>query len=538
MNRIFFAVFFLGLFLFKGVAPVEATFPDPAIAYWNDSHSQEHKDPGFLRVHELVKEKSYNEALKILNGKIHNSGQKATALILKGILLTDMEKFPEALASLQAGAKLEMRHPALNFGNCQVYRNYGLADQAKRACSITIMQHPDSPQTHYEMARTLAATGDISGANKELGKAAELDSSNYLYPYERGMNFFYLNQFDQAEKEFEKSLKLNPSDMESLYQLAFLYAGQKKKDQAMEYIKKIYEAGSNHPNVQAAHNLEDYIRKNAMDRLPLKTDPKKYHSKRSKAFYKSGKYGLSLLEIETSAKLDPNDLNTLQILVGMYSVLLRLENNETAVKTLLEKGKDNPMLKAKSYQELGDIRLLQGKLKEAKEFYDKSSSLGDPDNLSKISLSEFPKDASIPKMHINIDEYFINPSDALNRKGEVFAHYGMNQRALAIYSMVLRLDPNHLMSKLNSATAYYNSGEYNQAISILERILITQPKHPHMLAHRILLAQAYAKKGDKKASINNLTMAVKINPGVKKAIQKDPAFKELESEKEFQSLIR
>ncbi len=380
--------------------------------------------------------------------------------------------------------------------------------------------------------------GMMENANGELEQASRIDPANPRYHFERGMNYFYLNRAGDAEKAFLKALAADPNDSSSAYQLGYLHASKKEKDKALPYVKRVLDGDKDNPYWQSAKTLLDYLNKDELDRLAMKTDPHEYHMGRSQALYRSGKYGLSLLEIQTASRLQPKDVKTLEILVGMTSALLRIEQDEASVARLIDLAKGDPVVEASGYQELGDIRVLQGDLDDARKNYEKALSLGDPNQLAKTSLAEFPKDPSTPILRANPDELIAQPAEGLNQKGEIFAHYGMYERAIAMFALAMQMDPSHLMSKLNIATAYYHAGKYDRSISILERILLTSGNHPHILAHRLLLAQAYAKNGNADACIKNLEIALKLNPGAKKAIAENPAFQSLKDRETFKKLIQ
>ena len=135
-------------------------------------------------------------------------------------------------------------------------------------------------------------------------------------------------------------------------------------------------------------------------------------------------------------------------------------------------------------------------------------------------------------------EVFIEPSDALNRKGELFAQHKMYKRAIAIYSLASRIKPNHLPTLLNTATTYYNSGDYDKTISILERILLSHPHHEDILTHRILLAQTYIKSNNRGKSLKNIAIAIKLNPAAKKVIKANPVFDPLKGMNEYKKMVR
>jgi tetratricopeptide (TPR) repeat protein len=516
----------------------EATFPGKAISHWYLKETKDHEDPDYTKVRELVREKKLTEAMAVLDEKIKNSPKAITAIMLKGLLLNEMGDYGQALNVIMKGSRIEQKHPAVHFAYCQIYRNLGNIGLSQRACTISAEQHYQVPEAHYEYAQTLAVQGKMSAALKELQTAAQLDSTNFQYPLEMGMISLYLDRNDEAEKYFLKTLSLDPENLDAAYEIAYLYATQKKPELAKKFIYQILETRRVHPKLESAKLLLGYIDNDTEEKLNRKIVPHLYHLSRSQSYYQSGKYGLSLLEVQTAARLKPSDLKIQEILIGMCSVLLRLDLEEKAIHNFIELAKGKNDLLGKAYQELGDIRVTQGKLEEAKQFYEKAKSLGDPGNIAKITLAQFPDVSMADPSLQNPNELFITPTDALNRKGEIFSHYKMYDRAIAIYSMVTRMDPQHLESVLNTATAYYQSGKYGRAISILERLLVTNPAHENILAHRFLLAQAYVKKGDADGAIKNIKWIVHRNPEMKNKIKANLVFQPLQQNTDFIELVK
>ena len=107
-------------------------------------------------------------------------------------------------------------------------------------------------------------------------------------------------------------------------------------------------------------------------KLPKKINPSQYHLSRSKSLYQNKEYGLALIEIETAAKLTPSDLKIQEILAGMYSLFLRLDDAEKTVSHIIKSANTSNQLKSRSYQEWGDISILRGKIEKAKGYYEKA----------------------------------------------------------------------------------------------------------------------------------------------------------------------
>ncbi len=536
-----FAVLF-SFYIFLPIA--HATYPGASLAYWDSTLSDEYKDADYQTIADLVKEKKYEEASALLDKKIQSVTNKSTPLFLKGFIANEQGNPKKALELFFQGRPGQKHglpqspHPAMHFGFCQVYRNLGNIILSEQGCRVAVERNRNAPEVHYEFAQTLTIQGKMQKALKELQVAAKLDPKNPQYPYESGMASLYLNKVEDAEKYFLETLALDPQNIDAAYEVAYLYAVQKKHQEAEKYIYQILDTRRQHPKLASAKLLQETIAKNATDKLSLKIVPHAYHLSRSQSLYQSGQFGLSLLEVQTAARLKPDDLKIHEILIGMCSVLMHLDTEERTINHFLELVKDKDLLKGKAYQELGDIRIIQGKLLDARKFYEQAQSLGDPGNLSKISLAQFPELSAANLTLQDPNEIFIKPTNALNRKGEIFAHYKMYDRAIAVYSMVMRMDPQHLESMLNTATAYYNSGKNGRAISILERSLVAHPNHKHILSHRFLLAEAYVKHGDLDGGMKNLKWIVQKNPAMKTQIQSNPVFKTLQENKEFKELIQ
>jgi tetratricopeptide (TPR) repeat protein len=522
----------MGFLMFSSSA--EARFPGMDITLWDEHQAKEdRKNSSYIEFHKLVEEKKYDLALQLIDQTHQQNPQKGTPLILKSLLLYELKRYKESYTILQQGRSIQPRHPAISFAHCRIYRMMGKVTLSEKACKISVHQHKDSAHAHYEFAQTLTGMGYMDLANKELKQAAALDTANSIYHFERGMNSFYLNDLERAEKSFLKALSLNPEDFESGYQLGYLYALQKKFKQAEDHLNRIWQTRKDHPKVEESRALIELIKKGDTDKLPAEVDHHSYHLNKSRALYQSGKYGLSLFEIQTAARLKPNDKATHQIMVAIASLLLRLQLTEQSVKQLIDSHPSDKTLQAKGFQELGDMRVMRGQLNQARDYYKKSEAMGDPDGLAKISLAELPPQTPDTRAALDVTEPFFDPTEALNQKGEVFAHYGMYQRALALYSLALRNHPGHLMSKLNMAAVYYNMGTPHKSITLLERTLISNPNHEHILSHRVLLAKAYAQKGNQVKALENLKLVQKVKPSILRALRSDPAFKDLKDHELF-----
>jgi tetratricopeptide (TPR) repeat protein len=516
----------------------QATFPGEKIIFGNRGQSNDQNNEALVKAYNLATQKNYEQALTLINEEIKVSPKLATLYVIKGLVLNEMGSYLLANSALNQVLSFEGRHPGIQYGFCSVYRNLGMSESSLQACRIAEEMHILSPEAHYEYAQTLIATGEMELANKSLSAAAKLAPNKAQYHYEKGMNFYYLNQYDDAENSFQKALSIDSTDVDSAYQLAYIYAARKKETLAKQQIEKVLKIRKEHPKIQSAKLLLEYVKKNVMEKLPLKIIPHEYHLGRSTSFYKSEKYGLALIEIETATKLKPDDMRIKEIFIGLTGFLLRISKTEKAIKEMISLLGETDIMSARGYQELGDIEVIRGNLSKARTYYEKALKSSDPNGIARQTLDELPEKPDPTTTPLQQTEVFIDPSLALNRKGELFAQHKMHKRAISLYMLASSLKPNYLPFKLNTATAYYNSENYGKAISILERLLLSYPSHKNMLTHRILLAQAYLKSDNRGKSLKNIEIAIKINPAAKNLILTNPVFEILNDMKEYKKLTQ
>ena len=79
------------------VGKAQATFPSMEIAHYEESITGDRKDPEYLLIDKLAKEKNYAAAMSLVEKKIQSSFNKSSAWMLKGMLLNEIGKYRQAL---------------------------------------------------------------------------------------------------------------------------------------------------------------------------------------------------------------------------------------------------------------------------------------------------------------------------------------------------------------------------------------------------------------------------------------------------------
>lgn len=95
-------------------------------------------------------------------------------------------------------------------------------------------KYPGDPVAYYELAKILAGRKSYPEAKLFAGKAWELDQSNIWYQLFLAETCKLAQDYDQALEIYETIVTTNPGNLDYYYQLAALYLGLGKYDQAVK----------------------------------------------------------------------------------------------------------------------------------------------------------------------------------------------------------------------------------------------------------------------------------------------------------------
>lgn len=97
---------------------------------------------------------------------------------------------------------------------------------------------PDSWRTHQLRGEGYALKQDLDNAIKEFQSALQLQPASSELHEALGEAYLNHHSDEEAQKELEKSLELNPSATRSLYLLGKLYVQNRENDKALPYLQK------------------------------------------------------------------------------------------------------------------------------------------------------------------------------------------------------------------------------------------------------------------------------------------------------------
>ncbi|MEX0590332.1 MAG: tetratricopeptide repeat protein [Xanthobacteraceae bacterium] len=223
--------------------------------------------------------------LVYLNLALYLDPEHPLALLSLGDLYESLKK-PEL--AIEVFARLPANSPLKR--NAEIQRALNLdvlerADEARERLASLVQKHPEDLEA-------VTALGNVLRARKRYAEAADVYSQgvalikepsrqNWTLFYFRGICFERSKQWPSAEKDFLKSLELNPDQPQVLNYLGYSWVDQGVNlDKGLDMIKKAVELRPN----------DGYI----VDSLGW-------------AYYRLGRYDDSVKELERAIELRPED---------------------------------------------------------------------------------------------------------------------------------------------------------------------------------------------------------------------------------------
>ena len=156
--------------------------------------------------------------------------------------------------------------------------NQNKTEEANQLIRQMVTLGRDNPQLHILLGRASYDQGDSAKALEHLQAALALDDKLLLAHFYSGVVYLKLGRFDEAKKEFEAELSLNPNDLQAKYNLAYVLLAGQETERGIRLMGEV------------------------ILRKPQFADA---HFELGKALLKAGQGKEAIQNLEIAAKLDP-----------------------------------------------------------------------------------------------------------------------------------------------------------------------------------------------------------------------------------------
>jgi len=353
--------------------------------------------------------------------------------------------------------------------------------------------------------------------------ALEKDENYYDARFQLGKAYAALGKFEQAEKEFTKVLKQNPSRDEVSLELAKLLISSKKPDEAFKMAEQYL---GKHPG--SAECLETLGLSCALNKKydeaesyllqALKADPTRSKTKVELAtlFMSTGKEQKARSFLDEIIAADPKNTRAYYILASLekasgnsdkaleiYQKIIAINHSETHATykcglIYLEKGEPDKADKAsddliKEFPKRGEGYCLKGLVNFNRKKYVEAISFLQSSIKNTPSLEGY---------------YFL---------GLCYYNLAEYESALSQFRKILDVMPNARQARLMTGVTLLTQKRVDDAIAEINKVL--QQDDKDAVAHNIL-GNAYMTKGMFEEGMSELNRATKIDPKMVEAYQK------------------
>jgi len=129
----------------------------------------------------------------------------------------------------------------------------------------------------------------------------------------------------------------------------------------------------------------------------------------------------------------------------------------------------------------GDELAARGQLEPAIVQYDMAI------NMAHTLFSHLIFNPDSPYLSVRVPPAYSEP---WFRKGRALVRLRRHKKALAIFEMIIEMDPSNQIALLNASEVMTDMGDFAGALTAVDRVLKTVPGHPDALRMRVAIAAA------------------------------------------------
>ena len=447
-------------------------------------------DPNFLparlQLAEMdLSERKYDDAERAVRAILKERPKEPQALVLQARISLARNNPQKAVQELENAQRLDPNVPALHYWKGVAYRQLGNLDLAQhsfeqaislnghyvepqlalaelaldqgksdavlRYAQVVLRERPNQPEAHLLAGSAYANLKDLPKAETELKTFVQLQPGSPIGPTRLGYVHLMQHRYDEAEKEFEKSLALDPKQIEALNGLVALDWLRGQNDKAIARIRQQIAKG------ETAH----------LDNLLGKT------------YAELGQFAPAERSLKRALELDLHSFNTYVQLGDLY---IREKAIDKAIAEYQEAARLNP-------KSVGAWTLL-GMLHDA---------------ASKPELAAKDYEAALA----------VDPNAALaaNNLAWIYCQQrGDLDKALELARRAKQALPNVARVSGTLAWIYCRRQLYDSAVPLLQEAAREQPKGAQIRFH---LAASLLGGGKKAQARQELEVALKLDPGLR-----------------------
>ena len=505
------------------------------------------------KINELVGNKEFEEAAKIIEPALKEDGDNIELIKLAGLIDVNLEKWLSARGFFETAVKFTPEDATSWFylGNC--YDKLGDFVSAKNAYIKVIDLRNEYVEAYQSLCIILLKLNQTSEAISFAARGRVIASSdNYLFDFIIGTSYMKLKEFEMSIEPFKRALEKSPKNIGIYNSLGTAYMAVSKSEEAVQCYEKALELSPKNPmayyNLGSAYQIQqnhskaiEYLTK----AVELDDDDESFKVSLAMSLVKAERFGEAAEMYKKLLVLHPEKDNYKYNLVTCYEALGDLQ---TAIKMLEGMVYMNQKFLPPA-QKLASLYIRINQLGKAKEIYDNiimknsptaetihqyavlSSSLCDTDTAEKMLKKVIKMNPNIAKAHKDLGIIYLNKrlfeyaedefKTALKLQPndfEIIFEYGnflysvsKNNEAERYYTEALELEPENILALTFMALNKLILNQLDASKDYIMKALHINHHHEYILfcAGRIMYA-----RGEYEDAKRYLVKAVEQNPDI------------------------
>ena len=185
-----------------------------------------------------LKEKKFEEAIKLINKSIHLNHENYSAFNNLGICYANLNNNEESLINYNKAIKLKPNFAEAYQNKAIVLQKMHLFEESLKNYDEAIKLNPNYAEAYNNKGVVLKSLNRLEEAIESYNKAIKL-KINYAEAYNnKGITLKTLDRFEEAIQNYNKAIELNPYYIEAYNNLSFIFQFKKDFNNALLYLNK------------------------------------------------------------------------------------------------------------------------------------------------------------------------------------------------------------------------------------------------------------------------------------------------------------
>jgi tetratricopeptide (TPR) repeat protein len=188
-----------------------------------------------------------DEARKVSDAALKAAPESVQAHYLAGTVLTRQGQVDGAILAFQEVLKRNPKALGAQLQLARLHEAKGAPDVARQHAQDAVKLAPQSGPARYALVRSLIASGDLAGAERELAALAPRDS--YEVQLSRARIALARRDYKSAQIAIDQAVSKNPTNLEALRTLAALEARNNRLPRAQAAVRTALDSRPADPGI-------------------------------------------------------------------------------------------------------------------------------------------------------------------------------------------------------------------------------------------------------------------------------------------------